>query len=718
VAKKKSAEQARYPLERVRNIGIVAHIDAGKTTTTEQILYYTGKEHRIGTVDDGNTTTDYDSMEQARGITIYSANVTVHWTPAPLAGADQDEVRINIIDTPGHIDFTAEVERALSALDGCVAIYSGVEGVQAQSETVWRQANAYQIPRIAYVNKIDRSGANFEDVYNDIGDERLEGMTPLAVQYPVGSEKDFRGVVDLVRMKAWLWNEGDPPPDPELSEIPEEVEVEAQLYREELINKLTDLDEELTEKVLSDEEPSAEDIQAALRRVTLARTGFPVLCGSSFKHKGVQPLLDAVAAYLPSPQDRPPVQGKAPKSKRKLESDVEGWNDVEREPRDSAAFCAMAFKTVTQKSSDLVYLRVYSGTLSAKDQVLNVNKNKRERLSQIYVLHADRRHERVEKVHAGDMVGVVGLRYTSTGDTLCAPDKPIRLGRITFPVPVVAMAVEPRSTSDKDKLQEALAAMAKDDPTFTVRQDAETGQTLISGMGELHLDIIAARLERDWRVEAKVGKPRVSYKATVRGESKAHHVYDTEIGGKRRYAEVGLTIAPQPKAPGGIVVEITAGEEQIPEEFHEVVEEAVRGRAMSVGDWGDPMIDVKVVVNRGAFDREEKDEGAFAAAASRALEEALENAGLASLEPIMTLTVDVPEEFYGNIIQDLQGRRAEVLSTDVIKDMRRIVAAVPLAEMFGYASDVRSKSQGRATPSLEPRDYAEVPEGKRPSLFS
>ncbi|RMG07273.1 MAG: elongation factor G [Planctomycetota bacterium] len=719
MAKKKAAKAQRYPLERVRNIGIVAHIDAGKTTTTEQILYYTGKEHRIGTVDAGNTTTDYEQLEQEKGITIVSAAVTVHWTPAPLTEEPPEEVRINIIDTPGHIDFTAEVERSLSVLDGAVAIFCGVAGVQAQSETVWRQANTYAVPRIAYVNKLDRSGANFFEVLQDIED-RLEGMTPFAVQVPVGEEKEFRGVVDLVRMKAWLWEEGDPPPEPTLTEIPAEVAEEAALYREELIDRVTALDDALANEYLEAQEEGRElapaALRAAIRRVTLARTGFPVLCGSSFRHKGVQPLLDAVAAYLPSPLDRPPVKGRVPRSKRKLDTELDAWDEGERPPSEKAPFCALAFKTVSSKTSDLVYLRVYSGLVTGSDQILNVNKGKKERLGQIHILHANRK-ERVEVAGAGDIVGVVGLRYTVTGDTLCAADKPIRLGSIHFPVPVVSMSVEPRSSGDKDKLADALACMAKDDPTFTVHVDKETNQTLISGMGELHLEIIAEKLRRDWKVEAKVGKPRVSYKATVRGTAEARHVHDVEIGGKRRYAEVRLRVERMEKAPGGVLVDIVAPPEEIPPEFHGAIEDAIRSRAYSVGDWGDPLIDTKVTVTGGAHDPQERDEGAFAAAASRALEEALAAAGLASLEPIMTLTVDVPEEFYGNIVQDLQGRRARVLSDTVIKDSRRIVAAVPLAEMFGYASDVRSKSQGRATPSLEPRDYAEVPEGKRPKLW-
>lgn len=714
MAKKKAASQVLYPLERIRNIGIIAHIDAGKTTTTEQMLFYTGKEHRIGSVDAGNTTTDHLELEQEKGITIVSAAVTVHWTPAGIP--DADEVRINIIDTPGHIDFTAEVERALSVLDGAVAVYCGVAGVQAQSETVWRQANTYEVPRIAFVNKLDRSGANFYDVFDDI-EKRLDGMTPIAVQVPIGEDKGFRGVVDLLTMKAWIWEDGDPPPEPSLTDIPDDVAEMAQLYRGQLIDRLIDLDEEAGNRFLEEKEMDVAFLRAALRRVTIARTAFPVLCGASFKHKGAQPLLDAVAAYLPSPLDRFPVKGKVPKSKRKLDTDPDGWLDGERPPKNTAPFCALAFKTETNKTGDLVYLRVYSGSATGKDQLLNINKGKKERLGQIHVLHANRK-EKVVGASTGDIIGVVGLRYTVTGDTLCDASKPIRLGTINFPLPVVSMAVEPRSNADKDKLFEALGAMAKDDPTFTVRKDTDTGQTLISGMGELHLEIIAERLKRDWKVEAKVGKPRVSYKATAKGSAKGHGVYDVEIGDRRQYAEVRVELERLPKAPGGMVVEFALGEGALPAELYGPVEEGLRSRGYSVGDWGDPLIDVLVRVVGVTHDPEDSTEGAFGAAASRALEKALEAATLVSLEPIMTLTVDVPEEFYGNIVQDLQGRRATVLSTSMIKDTRRVVAAVPLAEMFGYASDVRSKSQGRATPALEPRDYAEVPPGKRPSLWS
>jgi elongation factor G len=717
VAKKKG--DLRYPLERVRNIGIIAHIDAGKTTTTEQLLHYSGAQHRVGSVDDGNTTTDHMDQEQERGITIVSANVTIPWTPDT---GSQDEHRINIIDTPGHIDFTAEVERALRVLDGAVAVYCGVAGVQAQSETVWRQANTYQIPRIAYINKLDRSGANFYDVFTDI-EQNLEGIQPIAVQIPIGEEKGFRGVVDLVEMKAWIWQDASPAPPPEQAEIPDEVAESAELYRHELIERLANHDEEIENAFLEEQthELTPAQLRAALRRATLSRKAYPVLCGASFRHKGAQPLLDAICHYLPAPPDRPAIQGKAPKGKVKKRNldDRESWEDTQREPKDSEPFCALAFKTISSKTSDVTLLRVYSGQASKQNQLLNMRTNKKERLGGgIYRLHGGRRGDPLEECLTGDVVGVVGLRFTATGDTLCDANHPIVLGSITFPLPVVSMAVEPKSTKDKDNLLLALERMAKDDPTFTVRFDEETGQTVISGMGELHLEVIAERLKRDWKVEVKVGKPRVSYKVTVGGRASATDTYDLETGtGRRLFGEVTLEVEPMPKGSGAIQVEFPVSEEAIPDQFHEAIEDAIRSKATALGDWSDPLIDAKVRVTGGRYDPDASADAGYAAAASRAVEQACEAAGLTSLEPVMTLTVEAPEDFFGNVIQDLNGRRAEVKSTTPVKDRQRVIAAVPLAEVFGYASDIRSKTQGRADFTLEPRDYAPVPEGKRPKLW-
>ena len=711
MAKKQAA--ARFPLERTRNIGIMAHIDAGKTTTTEQILFYTGKQHRIGSVDEGNTTTDYLPQERERGITIVAAPVTTWWTPA-----EGEQHRINIIDTPGHIDFTAEVERSLSVLDGAIGIFCGVAGVQAQSETVWRQATRYRVPRLAYVNKLDRSGASFYDALQDI-EARLVGMVALPVQVPIGAEKDFRGVVDLVTMEAWTWEAGVPPPPPVRGPIPEEVQDEAQLYRDQLVERLADLDGEVASRFLEGQELDPATLRAALRRVTLALKAFPVLCGASFRQKGIQPLLDAICAYLPGPLDRLPVKGKRPRSKRGVKAaaeEADDWLEAERPPSPTAPFCALAFKTISSPTSEICYLRVYSGTSDGSEQLLNVRQNKKERLGKLYVVDANKKSE-AEAAVAGDIVGVVGLRYTATGDTLCDPDSPILLGAINFPLPVVSMAVEPKTTSDRDKLNDAIMHMAKDDPTFRVRQDLETGQTIISGMGELHLDIIADRLKREWNVEAKIGKPRVSYKQTVRGRAVAEHKVDMEVAGKRQFGHVVLEVSPQPGAPGGLQLDFTVDEATIPDELRLPIEEAIRSKASGIGDYGDPLIDVAVRVTGGSFHPTDSVEAAYAQAASRALDQAAEDAGLVSLEPVMTLQIAVPEDLFGTVLQDVQSRRGEILESTAARDLRRIVSAVPLAEMFGYASDIRSKTQGRADFTLEPRTYAIVPEGKRPKLF-
>ena len=715
MAKKKAEDggSALYPLPRVRNIGIIAHIDAGKTTTTEQVLYYTGQQHRIGSVDEGNTKTDFDPQEAERGITIFSAAVSSFWTPP-----GDETHQINIIDTPGHIDFTAEVERSLRVLDGAVVVFCGVAGVQAQSETVWRQADRHGVPRIAYVNKLDRSGASFFDVVSEI-EERLPGMKPIPIQVPVGEEKGFRGVVDLIEQVAWTWTEDDPPPAPTRGPIPAEAEEMAELYREQLIERLAEVDDEVANLFLGEQTLGPAALRAGLRRATLARKAFPVVGGASFRHKGIQPLLDAVCHFLPAPLDRPPIQGKKPRAGKlkKAIEDPDSWVPDTRACDPEAPFAALAFKTISGKTNDLTFLRIYSGVADRQSQLLNVRENAKERLGGgIYRIDAKSRIP-LEEARAGDVIGVVGLRYTRTGDTLCDANQPILLASITFPLPVVSRSVEPRSSADADDLERALTRMAKDDPTFTVRKDPETGQTLISGMGELHLEVIAEKLRRDEKIEAKVGKPRVSYKQTVKGRARGTGVYELEQGDKHLRGEVTLEVAPRPRAPGGLAIELAVSEELIPEQYHGAIEEGIKSKAMGVGDWGDPLIDVVVRVVGGRWDPETAHESAYTAAASRALEQACEQAGLVSLEPVMTLTVEAPEEFYGTVIQDLQGRRADIVSTSVVRDRHKIVAAVPMAEVFGYSNDVRGKTQGRAEFSLEARDYAPVPEGKRPKLF-
>jgi elongation factor G len=704
---------AAFPIERVRNFGIIAHIDAGKTTTTEQILYYTNKQHRVGKVDDGNTTTDHLEQERERGISIVAAAVTTHWTPT---GGEQH--RLNVIDTPGHIDFTAEVERSLSVLDGAVGVFCGVAGVQPQSETVWRQASVHHVPRLAFVNKLDRSGANFFEVVSDI-ERRLHGMTPLVVQVPIGAERDFRGVVDLLEMKAYVWVDGDPPPPPAVEPIPAEVADDAALWRDQLLEKVADLDEEVAARVMEGQPVEAPLLRAAIRRLTLKLAAFPVLCGASFRHKGVQPLLDAITYWLPSPVDRPPVKGKRPKSKRGAREgadEAEDWLEADRPPSPKAPFCALAFKTHSTPTSELCYLRIYSGQTDGSEQLLNVRTGKKERLGKLYIVDAAKKNP-VDSAQAGDIIGVIGLRYTVTGDTLSDPDSPILLGALRFPLPVVSMAVEPRSTADKEKLATALTHMAKDDPTFRVRFDAETGQTLISGMGELHLEIVADRLKREWGVECKVGKPRVSYKQTVEQAARATQSVEMVVGEQRRFGQVELELAPRKGAAGGVEVEFATSPELVPEAFWPAIEEAIRTKASSVGDWGDPLIDVVVRVTGGQSHPTDSHESAYSAAASRALDDACEKAGLVSLEPVMTVAIDVPDEQYGAVNTDLNGRRAEVISAEESRGNWRVVAAVPLAEMFGYAGDIRSRTQGRASFVMEPRAYAVVPEGKRPKLF-
>lgn len=713
MAKKQAA--TGFPMERIRNFGIIAHIDAGKTTTTEQILYYTNKQHRIGSVDEGNTTTDWLEQERERGISIVAAAVTTHWTPA---GAEQH--RLNVIDTPGHIDFTAEVERSLSVLDGAIAVFCGVAGVQPQSTKVWGQATAHDVPRIAFVNKLDRSGANFFEVVADI-EQKLVGMMPIPVQLPIGEEKEFKGVVDLVEMKAWTWHEGDPPPAPVAGPIPAELADDAQLWRDQLIEKLGDLDDDIAGKVMEGQPLDAPTLRAALRRATLALKAFPVLCGASFRHKGVQPLLDAICHYLPSPAERPAVKGRRPKSKRgaregAAETRDEDWLEADRPPNPKSPFCALAFKTYTSPTGDLCYLRVYSGQTDGSEQLLNVRTGKKERLGRLYIVDASKKNA-TETAQAGDIVAVVGLRYTVTGDTLSDPDSPILLGAITFPLPVVSMAVEPRTTADKDKLGAALANMSKDDPTFHVRQDTETGQTIISGMGELHLEIVADRIKREWNVECKVGKPRVSYKQTVRGTARARQSSDFMVGEQRRFGDVEVEVVPR-SGGGAVTVEFPVDPTLVPEQFHPAIEDSIRTKVSSIGDWGDPLIDAVVRVTGGSTHPVDGHESAYSQAASRAIEEACDKAGLQSLEPVMTVVIEVPEELFGTISTDLNGRRAEIIDrSDPVRGALKITAAVPLAEMFGYANDIRSRTQGRASFTMEPRAYALVPEGKRPKLF-
>jgi elongation factor G len=719
----KKSEVVSFPLERTRNIGIIAHIDAGKTTTTERILYYTGRQHRLGNVDEGNTTTDYLEQERERGITIVAAAVTTHWTPR--GGGEATKHRINIIDTPGHVDFTAEVERSLRVLDGAVVVISGVEGVQAQTETVWKQANRHKVPRFIFVNKLDRIGADFQNVLGEI-DTSLDAK-PLPLQIPIGQEKTLRGVVDLIEMKGLVWQdmEGDEPaPPPEVIAIPSELTDDAEIARIQMLEKLADWDEQIAEKYLAEQPIGPQEIRAAVRKVCLGMKLTPVLCGAAQRCKGVQPVLDAVCDYLPAPIDLPPVKGKVPKSKRQMVKDgeedeevPEDWGDGERKPDAKAPFCALAFKTESDKNTELTYLRIYSGTVDGSTQVLNVRRNKRERLSQIFLMHANKR-EQLEQASAGEIVAAVGLRYTRTGDTLSDPNSPIVLGAITFPEPVISMAVEPVSTADKDALAEAIEKFAKNDPTFSSRVDAETGQTIISGMGELHLEIIQDRILREWKVKAKVGKPRVAYRQTITRAAEGENRF-VKTGTKPMYGHVKLKIEPwKPQGDERVQVLMVAPEDQIPRQFQPAVIDSIKTAAQGGFAWGYPLIDVRVWVTGGSTHPTEATEGAYAAAASQAFREAGEKAGVILLEPIMDVEIESPAESVGNVIRDLNARHAEIHGDEEIKSgVHQIRARVPLAAMVGYSTDVRSMSQGRATFTMEPAAYAEVPEERRPKVF-
>ncbi len=675
-----------FPLERTRNIGIAAHIDAGKTTTTERMLFYTGRLHRMGEVHDGAATMDWMPQEQERGITITSAATTCHW---------QDHL-INIIDTPGHVDFTMEVERSMRVLDGVVGLFCAVGGVQPQSETVWRQANRYRVPRIAFVNKMDRTGASFFRVLESMRD-RL-GIRPVAIQLPIGEEADFRGIIDLVRMRALLY------PD-ELGlqmvegEIPAECLALAQEYRELLVEAAAEGNDELTHKYLEGIALSEEEIKTGIRAGTLHISFVPVLCGASFRNKGVQPLMDAVVDYLPSPLDVGSVTGENPNT---------GEEEI-REPSDTAPFSALAFKLMSDPYvGRLTYIRVYSGTLAKGTAVINVSKGKRERLGRILRMHANHREE-VDEIRAGDIVAVVGLNSTTTGDTLAVADAPILLESIHFPEPVISVAIEPKTKADEDKLNEGLIRLAAEDPTFRQYTDAETGQTIISGMGELHLEIIVDRLKREFRVEANIGRPQVAYRETITVPAKAEGRYVRQTGGRGKYGHVWLEVAPQETGAGFTFIDAVVGG-VVPKEYIPAVESGIR-EAMDNGILGGyPVIDFSVKLYDGSYHEVDSDEMSFKFAGSIAFKEAMRKAKPVLLEPIMKVEVLTPEVNIGEIMGDLSSRRAHIDSIEPQPGgIQGIRARVPLSEMFGYATTVRSLSQGRATYSMEPSHYQEVP---------
>ena len=683
------AEVQKYPLDRYRNIGIMAHIDAGKTTTTERVLYYTGKSHKIGEVHDGAATMDWMVQEQERGITITSAATTCHWNGN----------RINIIDTPGHVDFTVEVERSLRVLDGAVAVFDAVAGVEPQTETVWRQANKYHVPRICFVNKMDRIGADFFRCVDMIAD-RLD-CVPAVIQLPIGAESNYRGLIDLTSMKALVWRDDDKGENYDEVEIPEEYRAQAAEYHTALIDVLTTFDDHLMEKVLGDEVVTAGDIRRALRVGTLENHCVPILNGTAFKNKGVQPMLDAVVDFLPSPVDLPPTQGTKP-----------GKDEVvERKPSDDEPFSALAFKIMTDPYvGKLTYLRVYSGTLEKGDTVINTTRGmKKERLGRLLLMHANNRED-LDTIRTGDIVAAVGLKQVTTGDTLSDPTNPVQLETLTFPEPVIHVAVEPKTKADQEKLGKALYALSEEDPTFRVRTDEETGQTVISGMGELHLEVLVDRMLREFSVDANVGKPQVAYRETVRKTvTKVEEKYVRQTGGKGQYGHVVITL--EPTGPGGgyeFVDEITGG--VIPKEYIQPVNQGITEALTSGVLAGYPMVDVRVRLTFGSYHDVDSSEMAFKIAGSIAVKKAARLASPVLLEPVMSVEVVTPEDYMGDVIGDLSSRRGRVEGMEQKGNSQAIRALVPLADMFGYATDLRSRTQGRATYTMQFHSYAEVPD--------
>jgi elongation factor G len=677
-------------LAKVRNIGIMAHIDAGKTTTTERILFYTGISYKIGEVHEGAAVMDWMEQEQERGITITSAATTCMWK----------DHTINIIDTPGHVDFTVEVERSLRVLDGAVTVFDGVAGVEPQSETVWRQADKYSVPRICFVNKLDRTGADFYRCVDMIV-SRL-GATPLVLQLPIGNEIDFLGVVDLVGMRALTWRgetqKGD---DYTVEDIPADLVDKAAEYREKLLETLSEADDAIMEKFLEGGEFTVEEIQAAIRRATLAYKLTPILTGSAFKNKGVQPMLDAVVAYLPSPLDISGIEGHKPGKEEEI---------LIRQPSDSEPFAALAFKIMTDPHlGKLTYVRVYSGRLQTGTQVLNSVKDRKERIGKIYRMHANKREE-IESVGAGDIVAVMGLKDTTTGETLCDPSNPVVLESMTFPAPVISVAIEPKTKSDQERLGTAIQRLAEEDPTFQVRSDEETGQTIISGMGELHLEVLVDRMRREFRVEANVGKPQVAYRETITKKvEKVDYTHKKQTGGSGQFAKVQIDIGPTTAEGGGYVFEnkVTGG--RIPREYIPSVDAGAQ-EAMENGVLaGYPMVDITVTLQDGAYHDVDSSELAFKIAGSMAFKEGARKANPVLLEPMMAVEVTTPEDFMGDVIGDLNSRRGQVQAMDERAGARVVTALVPLSEMFGYVGDLRSRTQGRASYSMQFDSYAQVP---------
>jgi elongation factor G len=681
----------RFSLEKIRNIGIMAHIDAGKTTTTERILYYSGRTYKMGEVHEGAAVMDWMAQEQERGITITSAATTTEW----------NDHRINIIDTPGHVDFTVEVERSLRVLDGAIALFDSVAGVEPQSETVWRQADKYRVPRIAYINKMDRIGADFERGVQTMV-ERL-GAHPVPVQLPIGVEADFEGIIDLVSMKAIVYKD-ELGKEQEVADIPAEYADQAAKAHEHLLEEVSHYDDELVEMILEEKEIPPERLKQAIRKATLDIKLTPVLCGSSFKNKGVQPLLDAVIDYLPSPLEVPPVEGVEPTKA----SENGGGQPSQRLPKDDEPFAALAFKIMADPYvGKLTYFRVYSGTLEAGSRILNVNTGRTERIGRILMMHANDREE-VKEVHAGDIAAAVGIKQVSTGDTLAAPDRPIKLEMIEFPEPVIKVAIEPRTKADQEKMSTALGRLAEEDPTFQVRTNEETGQTEISGMGELHLEVLVDRMLREFKVEANVGRPQVSYRETIKGSAeKVEGKFVRQTGGAGQYGIVYIDLEPAPGEGFDFVNKIKGG--SIPTEFIPAVEKGIEEAMENGPRAGYPMVDLRVTLQDGKYHETDSSEIAFKVAGSLALKEAARRAKPVLLEPIFAVEVVTPEEFMGDVIGDLNRRRGHVQGMEPRGNAQVVSAYVPLAEMFGYATDLRSTTQGRATYTMQFERYEEVP---------
>jgi len=680
-------------LGKVRNIGIIAHIDAGKTTTTERFLFYTGRTYKMGNIDEGTTVMDWMEQEKERGITIMAAATTCFWTPTYRG----EEYRINIIDTPGHVDFTAEVERSLRVLDGGVVVFDAEEGVQSQSETVWHQADKYQVPRICFINKMDKLGADFHRTVGMIKD-RL-GAKPAVMVLPIGKEENFRGVIDLLTKKALIWGSDKLGAKYEVNdEIPKELEKEVEKYRHQLIEQICEKDDKLLEKYLNGETPSLEELKKVLRRATIDYQLVPVYCGSSLKNKGVQPLLDAVVDFLPSPLDLPPAKGSHPKT-----------NEAEeRKVKNDEPFSGLAFKIqLDPHVGRLTYVRIYSGTLESGSSILNAAKGEKERVGRLLLMHANRREE-IKKAFAGEIVAMVGLKNTATGDTLSDPNHPLLFEKISFPDPVISLAIEPKTRADQEKLGEALRKLAEEDPTFQIKSNLETGQTIIWGMGELHLEILVDRMFREFKVAANVGAPQVAYKETIKKEAEAEGKYIRQSGGRGQYGHCFLRIAPLPCGDGYKFKNIIRGA-AIPSEFISSVEKGVK-EAMQKGVVAHfPLVDMEVTLYDGSYHEVDSSDIAFKIAGSDALKKAVKKANPTLLEPIMKVEVTIPREFMGEIIGDLSAKRAQILGTEVRGEVRVILALVPLAEMAGYATTVRSLSKGRASFYMEPSHYQEVP---------